>query len=508
MCDRRANEAWTVVRRRRGRAMFRDPPAAIRPVSHRVSYPSYPYWDPISRTAASYTGYREQAFNHPAPRGRGHDGWGRHPVDRDPHPNHRYDDRRSRSPGSRGPVRTHDRTPHQVQHDRGHPPPRGDRGHPPPRGNRRRRRRPEVASAPCHRYEEERGPRSSDPDFSAKNKIIYSVIKALHHLDNVTCPVPPVTITRMVRLLTQVIKPAAPNSATLSLIHGNAENWAYTTTIILRDHYRENLENQVRLFSLLPGPEWQQNYEIASAWARRHFGPRLLQGTLDEAHARLCHTRDTVGLLTDPLPGRTPLARTPPRPTDPVPVTAQVHAPRDGGRLLVTPPSPPIGPSINAVQREGGSPEPQPDVEDGPSPVVPPVSFFPSLSGPDTPPTPPMVQRTTRPLSRPTGRPKQPALTSRPAPPDAARAVDEATSADSSPGDIHGPMDLSGSRPATPREQIQSRLMFFPPAASTSVTPTRRSNRHVNTNTNVNNPRLSITRRRHIQRVWKECLGT
>ena len=165
-------------------------------------------------------------------------------------------------------------------------------------------------------------------------------------------------------------------------------------------------------------------------------------------------------------------------------------------------------PPVNAVQREGGSPEPQPDVEDGPSPVVPPVSFFPSFSGPDTPPTPPMVQRTTRPLSRPAGRPKQPALTSRPAPPDAARAVDEATSADSSPGDIHGPTDLSGSRPATPRGQLQSRLSFVPPAASTPVTPTRRSNRHVNTNTNINNPRLSITRRRHIQRVWKEYLGT
>ena len=278
------------------------------------------------------------------------------------------------------------------------------------------------------------------------------MIKALHHLDKVTCPVPPVTITRKVRLLTQVIKPAAPNPATLSLIHGNAENWANTTTIILRDHYRENIENQVMLFSLLPGPEWQLNYDIALAWARRHFGPRLLQETLDEAHARLCHTRGTVGLSSDPLPGRTPSVRTPPRPsvprtvppaTDPSTVTAQVHAPRDGGRLLVTPPSPPIGPSINAVQREGGSLEPQPDAEDGPSPVIPPVSFFPPFSGPDTPPTPPMAQRTT--------------------------------------------------------------LRFFPPAAST---PTRRSTRRVNTNTNINNPRLSTAKRRHVQRVWKECLGT
>ena len=104
-------------------------------------------------------------------------------------------------------------------------------------------------------------------------------------------------------MLTQAIKPAAPNPTTLALMLGNAENWGCTSTIILRDHYQDNIKNQVQMFTLLTGPDWQQNVDIASAWARRHFGPRLLQDTLDDARASLCHGLHNNGPSTDPPPG-------------------------------------------------------------------------------------------------------------------------------------------------------------------------------------------------------------
>ena len=553
MADGRDDDGWTLVRRRRGRAVFRDHPATFQPVSQRVFCPSYPRPDPIRRTVASVIGAR---FHHGSPpRGRHFERRDRSPVDRSFHPHRHFDqspdgveyygrglrtgyrppaprgpprapwhqrhsgndealafyrapardysprgqERRRRDPRTPAPVRTHNRIPPQTHDDRRRPPPSGGR----------RRRGPARTGAddePHHRYGEERGrvkapgiPRSSDPDFSTKNKVIYTIIKAVHHLDNIMGPTPPVTIARMAHSLNSVIKPAAPNPTTLALIRGNAENWAHTTTIILRDHYQDTIANQVRVFSLLTGPGWDQNFEIASVWARRHFGPRLLQASLDNAHDKLCSAMGNDGSSTDPLPDQRPTTRTPPRspprfpvprtmqPTrDPTIATAQVHAPYDEGCLLTTPPSPPVQPSSSAVPPEPSSSAVPPEVHPVsplfPLPLLSPLLFAPPpplpvfslpFSDPVTCPVPPKAQREAR----------TPRVLLSPLPPRLAaeRTVKVTASVDPSTGGFHAPVALSGSPPATPWGSVQSRLSFAPPVASAPTTPTRRPTRHVNT---------------------------
>ena len=566
MEDHRADDGWTIVRRRRGRLTFRDPPAAIQPVSPWVRHPPYPHEAPIRRTVASGLEPYYGEWTSPPPRARGREEWrrglearglypGRDPWVRDPQmvPHHvdqaprrhrlppteagrpqrdgarRYspvrEDLRRRGPDTRGLGRTYHPTPRRVQDHRNRPPTEGDR--------RRRQNVSRAGDTSHRRYENERGPpnapnapRSSDPDFSVKNKLIFSIVKALHHLDNVMAPDPPVTITRMARALAQVVKPAAPTPTTLALIRGNAENWAYTTTIILRDHYQDSLENHVQMFSLLTGPEWAQNFEIASAWAKRHFGPRLSQGTLDATHARLRLARDGVGPPTDPPPDGTPgrrpataTATTPPRPPappaalltgDPVTVTAQIHAPRDGGCLPVTPPPPSFEPSADAVRREGGSSEPRPYAEGTRSPVAPlpspvspllfdpllstpppppqpptplppvffPPEFFPPFSGSEASPSPPKAQRSTRTRRRPLDPSGSPAISSRPASPAAVVTADEAPQVHSPTGEAH---TSAVQQPAVTRRRTQSRLSFATPPATTPPTPTRRPTRHINT---------------------------
>ena len=497
MADRRDDDGWTLVRRRRGRAVFHVHPATFQPVSQRVSYPYYPRPDPIRRTVASEI---EARHHHRSP------------------PCGRHFQRRGRSPVGLGfyPQRHFDPSPDGGEYyGRGLRPgyrPPAPRGPPRAPGHQRHSGNAVAWASdhqPGHRDGGERGPvrapgipRSSDPDFTTKNKVIYTIIKAIHHLDNIMGPTPPVTIARMAHSLNSVIKPAAPNPTTLALIRGNAENWAHTTTIILRDHYQDTIANQVRVFSLLTGPGWDQNFEIASVWARRHFGPRLLQASLDDAHDKLCSAMGNDGSSTDPLPAQRPTARTPPRspprlpvprtmqPTrDPAIATAQVHAPYDGGRLLTTPPSPPVEPSSSAVPPEGSPPAPQPDAEGDLSPVSPlfplpplsPLLFAPPsppyvslpCSDPVTCPVPPKAQREAR-----TPR----VLLSPLAPRSVAERTGEDTASPDPPTeDVHAPVVPSGSPPATPRGSVQSRLSFAPPVASTPTTPTRRPTRHVNT---------------------------
>ena len=128
---------------------------------------------------------------------------------------------------------------------------------------------------------------SGNPDFKVKIRTIHNIIKAAHHLKNVSGTEPPVTIGRLTRNLSTVIKPAAPNTATQTLIEGNAKNWAYTTLLILRDHHALMMEAELDKMSGLPPGDWREPFQVASLWARRNLGRRLQDETLEQVEAQL-----------------------------------------------------------------------------------------------------------------------------------------------------------------------------------------------------------------------------
>ncbi|CAL8367443.1 unnamed protein product [Boreogadus saida] len=81
-------------------------------------------------------------------------------------------------------------------------------------------------------------PRSHDPDFALKNRLILAAIKATHHLANVTGPEPLPVIARLAASLMASIRPAVPTPRNPGLLEDSARYWAHTTSTILRDHYR------------------------------------------------------------------------------------------------------------------------------------------------------------------------------------------------------------------------------------------------------------------------------
>ena len=215
------------------------------------------------------------------------------------------------------------------------------------------RRRPRFGGPSPHARYTAPSTSDPDPDFSAKVRVILRVIKVHHHLMNVSTEQAPVSILKLTANLAAAIKPAAPNPATLALIEGNARFWEYSTMLILRDHYKDTIANDVQILKQLLLDDWQQLFEVACSWARRHFGRRLNPSTLQQVHAMLTQKlapESTLQFATAPpstatVPSVTSQRSSPHVPTctaDPRPdsrsitVVAQLHPP-PRHQLLPTP---------------------------------------------------------------------------------------------------------------------------------------------------------------------------
>ncbi|XP_078810649.1 uncharacterized protein LOC144995089 isoform X3 [Oryzias latipes] len=193
--------------------------------------------------------------------------------------------------------------------------------------------RGDAAGAPPHRVQ------SDDPDFTQKVRVINRLIKAVHHSMNVSKEGYPPTLNRISRYLATIIKPASPSSQTQTLIQGNAENWAFTTILILREHYQNNINEELNRLSQLSTGGWRGPFEIATCWARRHLGTRLKQETLDRCH-RMLNTR-----LREPVP-----------PSPPPSVSEHIEELEEDLSLELTPsPSPAVQPQTPRPQSPAGA---------------------------------------------------------------------------------------------------------------------------------------------------------
>lgn len=181
------------------------------------------------------------------------------------------------------------------------------------------------AESACHRGSQSDSllRQAAAPEFGRLVRKIHSVIKIVHHLQNVTPKEgrdEPKSISKMVQVLTFMINPACPTEDTMDRICGNARNWGYTTLMILKEHYTQNLEMLLGELPALMTPNWGEAFQVATRWAKRNL-PRITQDVLDHVEAlitsmdninRDSHTEKDPPTPQDPTktPRRTP-KRTP-----------------------------------------------------------------------------------------------------------------------------------------------------------------------------------------------------
>lgn len=134
---------------------------------------------------------------------------------------------------------------------------------------------------------ENRPPRmAATPKLRALAKPMVKLIKMVHHLQNVTNEetLPP-TFIELEKYLSAIIKPAYNNDNTQDFLVGNAKNYVHTANEILKEHYRQGIEDTIRELIPLLGDDWPIAFEIAKRWARRQLGRRLRTDTLDDVRA-------------------------------------------------------------------------------------------------------------------------------------------------------------------------------------------------------------------------------
>ncbi|XP_023805351.1 ras and Rab interactor 3-like [Oryzias latipes] len=180
------------------------------------------------------------------------------------------------------------------------------------------------------------------------------LIKAVHHITNVSREAHPPSLDKITNNLATIIKPASPNLQTQTLIDGNARNWAFTTVLILREHYQKNIDSEMQKLTQFPSPDWRGPFEIATTWAKRNLGRRLRQDTIDRAQAVII-ARTTETAPPAPLPA----AAVSSLPTQ----TADQTAEEDPHAVIeLAPSSPPVNqpPSTRPPSPAAAQPPPSP----------------------------------------------------------------------------------------------------------------------------------------------------
>ncbi|MFP3992852.1 hypothetical protein U9R90_36325, partial [Streptomyces sp. E11-3] len=127
------------------------------------------------------------------------------------------------------------------------------------------------------------------PRLKLAMKLTYELIRAVHHLQNVTTKIKdntPTGFRKIAQFLIDTIKPAAPSKKTEELLEGNARNWLHNTQIILEEHYEAHInEILAELEERTNQADWKKAFEVASNWARKNFRERLSEEVLEKVEA-------------------------------------------------------------------------------------------------------------------------------------------------------------------------------------------------------------------------------
>ncbi|XP_072768845.1 uncharacterized protein [Nerophis lumbriciformis] len=89
----------------------------------------------------------------------------------------------------------------------------------------------------------------------------------------------------MEETLATMIKPAVSNPDVEAMIRCNAKTWAIMTVDVLRDHYKKTLQVELDKITSFIDEVWRPAFQLASTWAKKHLGRRLMGDTLGKAEA-------------------------------------------------------------------------------------------------------------------------------------------------------------------------------------------------------------------------------
>ncbi|ROL46041.1 hypothetical protein DPX16_23901 [Anabarilius grahami] len=158
------------------------------------------------------------------------------------------------------------------------------------------------------------------PKLKRAIQLMYKLLKLKHHMSRVSTKIEgnqPLTFKRLASLLTNNIRPAFPNETVTQMVKGSALNWAYTTQLILEQHYEDQVEVTLQeIKEETEQKDWAQAFEIASGWATKNYGAKMDEDIIERTEALI-----TVELCEREQPA---LPQSPPR--EPGPSTSNIRS--------------------------------------------------------------------------------------------------------------------------------------------------------------------------------------
>ncbi|KAL0189772.1 hypothetical protein M9458_016871, partial [Cirrhinus mrigala] len=155
------------------------------------------------------------------------------------------------------------------------------------------RKRQRDRGGPKRYFQEQTNNKSNytpaSPRLRTAMKLMYDLIRLVHHLEKVTTKVinnSPMTFKRLTKLLTNSIKPAMPNDTVKKLLEDNAQKWSTNAQVILEEHYEKLIDSTlVELKERTDQAHWFQAFQTATNWATKNFGRRINSGVFERAEA-------------------------------------------------------------------------------------------------------------------------------------------------------------------------------------------------------------------------------
>ncbi|KAI4885160.1 hypothetical protein NFI96_007463 [Prochilodus magdalenae] len=144
--------------------------------------------------------------------------------------------------------------------------------------------------------------------FTALVRQLYNLLRSHHHLEKVADPnSEPPTFSRLTHYLSEVVKPANMTPLTKTLLEGNAKNWAYTTRLILLDHYKAHIEKETEALRATGAEGWEAALKVAIRWYQRGYPKKHSAGPIKTLETFL----KTLGQVTEWWKGREGSGNTP-----------------------------------------------------------------------------------------------------------------------------------------------------------------------------------------------------
>ena len=149
-------------------------------------------------------------------------------------------------------------------------------------------------------------PNQKDPErekFRALVKKLFELLRSFHHLEKIPTrsEVEPPTFSRLTQYLTGVIKPANMTPQTKSLLEGNARNWAYTTHLILQNHYEQHVDQVSEVLPELMIEDWGSALAVATKWYHKRYAKKSTEVPIKKVKALMqalvgSGVEETVGM--------------------------------------------------------------------------------------------------------------------------------------------------------------------------------------------------------------------